>query len=223
MHAIWSRQSYRGARAWYGKAVKLGYAPSQLSYAEMDLTGKGVQKDVAEGLRLVRLAADQGYSRAQNKLAYCYSSGDGVTLSPKVALTWWLKAAKQSDLDGQYNLAALLSRLNGECPTPVAIFWYRMAAAQGCPTSAQVVAEFDQFCARACTYCGSVGVGKRRCSRCRSAYYCSAECQRSHWTKGAGIKGHSAFCCDKNRDIKDFEPSDFDVYFTCATTIGYLQ
>ena len=48
---------------------------------------------------------------------------------------------------------------------------------------------------RACCMCGSQpdpqgGAKLRRCGSCKSAQYCSAECQRQHWGEG----GHREVC-----------------------------
>lgn len=34
---------------------------------------------------------------------------------------------------------------------------------------------------RCCAYCGGVGEKLLRCKRCKQAFYCNANCQRSHW------------------------------------------
>ena len=48
---------------------------------------------------------------------------------------------------------------------------------------------------RSCSHCRSFKEGLTRCSRCKAAYYCNAECQMAHW-KG----GHSQDCCDSGPD-----------------------
>ncbi|GFH50004.1 peptidase C19, ubiquitin carboxyl-terminal hydrolase 2 [Chaetoceros tenuissimus] len=42
-----------------------------------------------------------------------------------------------------------------------------------------------------CDYCGEEFAGKLFCSQCRSAYYCSKECQKKHWK---APNGHKANC-----------------------------
>lgn len=45
----------------------------------------------------------------------------------------------------------------------------------------------DKFCGTLCWSCGiplgQGGVKKLKCSRCETAHYCSANCQRTHWSK----------------------------------------
>mmetsp|Transcript_4012 Transcript_4012/g.11433 ORF Transcript_4012/g.11433 Transcript_4012/m.11433 type:complete len:417 (-) Transcript_4012:51-1301(-) len=41
-----------------------------------------------------------------------------------------------------------------------------------------------------CDFCGTPEAGKHHCSRCKCAFYCSAECQKKDWKVG----GHKAAC-----------------------------
>ena len=34
-----------------------------------------------------------------------------------------------------------------------------------------------------CAHCGKQGVGFKRCSRCKQACYCGAECQNADWKR----------------------------------------
>ena len=45
-----------------------------------------------------------------------------------------------------------------------------------------------------CSHCRTQGVGVKRCSRCKSASYCSADCQKAAW------KGHKNMC-KKDEDV----------------------
>jgi len=44
----------------------------------MHMMGIGVQMDPAEGFRLWKVAADQGYTNAQYQVGNCYARGTGV-------------------------------------------------------------------------------------------------------------------------------------------------
>ena len=147
----------------------------------------------------------QTFDKAQELLAICYDQGDGVDLSPRSALTWGLKAAKQNNSGAQHDLGLNLIKYYGRNATGTAIFWLRKAAGQGEKKSVSIVAKLEKAIDSSCAYCGVKEHSKKRCSRCRNVSYCSADCQRKHWKKG----GHKKFCCNKDMDIQDFQlPSD---------------
>ena len=199
------KKSNRLARESYGTAAEAGYALSQLCYAMMYLRGtNGATKDVPKGLRLLRLAAEQGYHQAQASLGICYDKGIGVERSAKSAITWGLKAAKQNNPDAQHNVGALLTEFNNGLATPAAMYWARRAASQGQTDSMSFLTGIEKVIDSFCFNCCTKVPNPRRCSRCRSVSYCSQACQKEHWKKE-----HFAQCCDKNMDIKHFELKDF--------------
>ena len=53
--------------------------------------------DKAEGLRLTRVAAEQGNAAAQFTLGQFYSNGDGVEQNYKQAFKWFDRSAEQGD------------------------------------------------------------------------------------------------------------------------------
>lgn len=206
-------QSDALAWEWYAKASDAGYAPAQGKCGELYLTGDGGKpKNLAEGLRLVRLAAQQGCRTAQERLSICYEDGVGVEPSQRSAIAWCLKAAQQNDPGAQHNLCRLLTRSKRDWspqkphPPPAAFFWLRKAAAGGLPDAVRSLPALEKLIDLACANCGAVGgVRKRRCSRCRSVGYCSPACQRVHWKKE-----HRLQCCDKDMDINDFDLQHVD-------------
>ena len=50
--------------------------------------GRGVTQDHAEAVNWYRLAAEQGYAWAQNKLGVRYADGEGVTQDHAEAVKW---------------------------------------------------------------------------------------------------------------------------------------
>ena len=64
---------------------------------------------VAEGL-----AAEQGYAKAQNKLAVIYYKGRGVDKDGAEALKWAILAARQGHREAKENRALLMQRLSAE-------------------------------------------------------------------------------------------------------------
>ena len=59
-------------------AVDQGYVTSQYNLALMYESGKHIQRDLGEAVRLYKLAADQGHANAQFNLAQCCKDGNGV-------------------------------------------------------------------------------------------------------------------------------------------------
>ena len=78
--------------------------------------------------------ADVGYAKAQAALAWMYHTGNGVPKDTKIAVGWYLKAAKQGHAIAQNNLGAMYENGLG---TPVnnkaAAAWYRDSADSGYP------------------------------------------------------------------------------------------
>lgn len=67
------------------------------------LSGEGCQKDINEGLRIIRLAESD--TKTQMELAYLYREGAyGVPKDGKEAVKFYQKAAKQGDVDAIFQL-----------------------------------------------------------------------------------------------------------------------
>ena len=77
------------AAAWYRRAADRGHADAQYNLGFMYLLGEGVPSDSAEGLRWLRLAADQREESAFRLLADLYRYGYyGVPRDPEEATRW---------------------------------------------------------------------------------------------------------------------------------------
>ncbi len=59
------------------------------------MSGRGVSQDYQEALRWYRLAAEQGYTLAQNNLGYMFFKGKGVPRDYVRAYMWASLAAAQ--------------------------------------------------------------------------------------------------------------------------------
>ena len=153
--------------------------------------GVGTDKDLKEGVRLLRLAADQGYVEAQALLGYYHANGTGFQEpSLKLGIFWTLKAAKQNHALSQRNLSLYLTDLHHarRRPPPVAVYWMRKAAAQDPVTAKSDLIELEFIIDFDCANCGLRHGGggthkKRRCAKCRAVSYCSRDCQIIHWKK----------------------------------------
>jgi TPR repeat protein len=123
-----------------------GDVKSQVQIGLAYLTGDGVHKDDAEGVKWLKKAADQDNPVAERFLAEMYFKGRGVPADNAEAARWLRMAAEQGDAQSQHNLAvlyiqglaagqvgmgALYENGDGVPPDPVeAVNWYRLAVAQ---------------------------------------------------------------------------------------------
>ena len=64
-------------------------------------------KRYKEGLEIIFPLAEQGYSRAQGNLGFCYENGNGVPQDYVKAAEWYRKAADQGDPVSEFNLGKL--------------------------------------------------------------------------------------------------------------------
>jgi hypothetical protein len=88
--------------------------------------------DYAEAYCHWKPLADRGHVEAQYNLGWLYANGNGMRVSIKLALEWWMKAAAQGYGDAQFAVA--LAYTTGEGMRPdldEAVRWYLIAARQG--------------------------------------------------------------------------------------------
>jgi len=82
-----------------------------------------VAHDDAQAAEWYRMAADQGFGRAQNNLGALYEHGVGVAQDLAAAARWYRKAALQGHADAEYNLGRLYADGSG-VPRSYADAWY---------------------------------------------------------------------------------------------------
>jgi S1-C subfamily serine protease len=98
--------------------------------------GLGIAKDIAEAIRLYRLAAAQGLADAQENLAAAYQFGRGVSKDDAQAANWYRLAAEQGAPSAQNNLAILYMMGRGLPRDPArALDLLRKAALRGHPSA----------------------------------------------------------------------------------------
>jgi len=77
-------------------------------------------------------AAQQGHTRAQATVGFCYFKGLGVRQNYEEGAKWYRKAAEKGNAEAQHNLGKCYCEgLGVEKNTQEAILWYRRAAEQG--------------------------------------------------------------------------------------------
>jgi len=177
------------------EGVEFGYAKAQHLLGMCCYEGDGVPQNYREAVRLFRLAADGGEMIAQNMLAQCYMGGTGVQKDTLEGVRLMTLAAEQ----GHANSQLMLSMLNRGTGGPAAAM--PRAAARVLAQHAQhgqiadepehrsvVLAQLgdsadDRNVARTCC----IGCGKTEqlqvCAKCRTAKFCSRECQQRMWPK----------------------------------------
>jgi hypothetical protein len=96
------------------------------SLGQMAYDGDGVPKDYAEAAKWYRMAAEQGYAKAQHNLALMHENGEGGPQDYVEAAKWYLLASQQGLAASQNNLAALYETGRGVPQSDSeAIKWYR--------------------------------------------------------------------------------------------------
>ena len=92
----------------------------------------GITQNFAEGLKWLRLAANQGYVLAQYKLGGIYHRGEGVPQDYFEAMNWYRLAADQNNADAQYDLGLIYAE-GVVVPQDYveAAKWFSLAAGQG--------------------------------------------------------------------------------------------
>lgn len=78
-------------------------------------------------INALRIAAEQGDTKAQMTLGDYYKKGKGVKKDKEQALYWYGRAAEQGDAENQFNLGMQYLELNDY---KQAIYWYKKAAEQ---------------------------------------------------------------------------------------------
>jgi TPR repeat protein len=92
------------AKEWYGEAARLGHSSAQYMYGYMLCSAARGEKDLREGLKYVKKAANKLHTGAMLLLARNYFYGVGVGKSEKKAFRVWKKAAEIGCPEAKYYL-----------------------------------------------------------------------------------------------------------------------
>jgi TPR repeat protein len=139
------------------------------------MNGEGVRKDVVEGVKWYKKAAEQGHAVAQFNLGICYDNGNGVKKDREEAARWFKKAADQGDVKAQKCLEDLKQ------------------AGVRITTGMELMIPNPNESAKKelCGWCGGLLRKNLWCSGCKKVAYCGADCQKKAWPK------HKAECKKK--------------------------
>lgn len=92
----------------FRKASELGSVPGKHSYGYMLINGLGVDQDPEVGLKLIREAAGDNYSKSLGHLGHCYHTGTLLPRDIGQAIELYRKAAAKNDRMSLNNLAILM-------------------------------------------------------------------------------------------------------------------
>jgi len=189
------------------EAASRGHAAATLDAGDAFFNGRGVPKNAARAVSYWQQAADKGYCAAKRALAGVLRNGTrGVARDQKKALALFHEAHELGCPIAAYDLGEIYEKgLCGATPCRKwALHCFRAAAAKGVNGARQAAdriaaaevngkrapplrsgnEEEDPLPLRKekeCAHCGLVSTDLKLCKQCRSARYCSRECQVAAW------------------------------------------
>ena len=78
-----------------------------MSLGLLYISGRGVPRDIPQGIVLLRTAAEAHNERAQYNLGWAYESGTGVPRDKAQAIAWYRKAAQAGEPQARARLHGL--------------------------------------------------------------------------------------------------------------------
>jgi uncharacterized protein len=128
-----ARQDQIEAAKWYRQAALTGNLEAQYKLSKLIAKApQGLAVDAADGLKLLRSAAEKGYAPAQNELGLRLQKGTGVAVNLPEALQWYQKASDQGNASAHVNLGLLLVKGEGSAQDlPKAFSLFQKAADAG--------------------------------------------------------------------------------------------
>ncbi|MDD3886706.1 MAG: tetratricopeptide repeat protein [Victivallaceae bacterium] len=98
----------------------------------------------AEGIPLLKKAAEQGHPGAQEDLAYIYIYGRSVKKDVPEGVKWLKESAKHGSTKSMYNLGVIYYSGNGVAKNQAeALEWFRKAAKAGDPRAKSMLKKLE--------------------------------------------------------------------------------
>jgi uncharacterized protein len=96
----------------------------------------GLEKDMDQAVKWIRMAAEKGDATAEYELGIYYLRGLGVDKDPSVAARWFQRSAEQGHVQAQNSIGYSLATGHGtETDLIEAYKWYSLAIAQNDPNA----------------------------------------------------------------------------------------
>ncbi len=132
VHGYVTKKSLNSVR----KKAEKGDMVAQCYLGVSYLDGQGVEKDVNEGLKWLKMSADQNYEIALVALGRFYMYGVDVDRDVDKATKCFRKAAENGNSEAQLYLGQiLLYDKDVEQNEAEGIFWLKKSAEDGCPVA----------------------------------------------------------------------------------------
>jgi hypothetical protein len=171
----------RGVRQDYARAFRLFTAAAAGSNAEalvnlgtMFWKGLGVEPDPTNAFRCFQQAQERGSVQGTFAMGLLYGIGSGVARDRQMAAACCLTAARNGLVGAQKKIGRMYLAGSGvPWSEQDAIYWYRMAAAQGDETARQAVDAYRNThlppVYATCEMCSGKGAVVRACPECHGA------------------------------------------------------
>jgi hypothetical protein len=133
-------------------------------------------------------AGEDGGSGASGGIGSSSDAGAKEASSKPPPLTQNMRSAIFLQMSERLVIEVMINRFIVLFPDDFHELGYSVLSAHLVSTEINAVLAYLMVCGSAqratiCMVCGSAG-SMSKCSRCRKAYYCSAACQKEHWTLG---------------------------------------
>jgi TPR repeat protein len=136
------KKDYSTAAADFKKAADAGDPAGRYFLGTLYAEGKGVAKDEAKFMELLRASAEDGYAPAQAMLGLMYYAGSGVKRDYGKAAKWLRKAAEQEDGMACYYMGEMYATGRGvKRNNFIAVSYYRLALAYDFPVPDRLLDE----------------------------------------------------------------------------------
>lgn len=103
------QKDFNAAKAWYTKALDMGYVPAEYALGQLYLDKKSPLYDVKNGYLLILKAAQNDCLEAQEALSQIYKTGVTGEVDEGLSKEWQLKASKNHALNPSVQAAKWLS------------------------------------------------------------------------------------------------------------------
>jgi len=184
------------------------------------MLGQGVEKNMAKGILYATLSCSEGRGRlGAHTLGALYFDDSGILERNLYRAKYYFEmAARNGYPDSLGFLSRVLFEIRnqqydgsiamvGYNSVPMILYYARKGTTSGhgpmsMQMNSQFLKELEEQGQKSCDNCfkkANMGQKFNHCASCKSAWYCSRECQCKHWTKG-----HKLDCIKHDTPVEKF-------------------